>query len=202
MLTSIYEKDLACEPAPFTPATVSTPAATQAAVDVCEAESISSPEPMTCQSHSSSQPDYFALRRSASVVEIANGVRKEEEEEKRGKTEKQSPFQQQPRTPKDDDAASTSPPYEVHGGMLLLARAMGCKCKPVHDAVLAALLKNPHYGKKNMVHSYIGAHIDYVLSELILCGHSLGAGVATLLALVSFFAFSARCRSWEPKLRF
>lgn len=92
---------------------------------------------MTRQSHSS-PTDYFALRRSPSVVEIANGVRKAEETS--GKSAEQSP-----QTSKDD-AGSTGPPYEVHGGMLLLARAMGCKGKPLHDAVLAALLKNPHYG--------------------------------------------------------
>jgi hypothetical protein len=39
------------------------------------------------------------------------------------------------------------PPYEVHSGILQLARAMGSKGKPVHDAVSAALSNNRHYGK-------------------------------------------------------
>ncbi|KAF8590254.1 alpha/beta-hydrolase [Ramaria rubella] len=63
--------------------------------------------------------------------------------------------------PDDEDKLS----YEVHGGMLRLARAMGSKGKPVHQAVSAALSRNRGY-------------------ELILCGHSLGAGVASLLALM------------------
>ncbi|GJJ07780.1 hypothetical protein Clacol_001985 [Clathrus columnatus] len=151
--------DLTCEPAPFTPATMSTPAATQAAGDVCEAESTPSE---TMQSSQSSYPDYFSLRRSPSVVEIANTVRQEEKE------------RDSDRRPKESYHVNESASYEVHGGMLLLARAMGCKGKPVHDAVLAALSKNPRY-------------------ELILCGHSLGAGVATLLALM--WADPKTCRT-------
>ncbi|KIJ70631.1 hypothetical protein HYDPIDRAFT_105377 [Hydnomerulius pinastri MD-312] len=57
------------------------------------------------------------------------------------------------------------PQYHVHGGMLRMARVMGEIGKPVHLAVMDALDRNPEY-------------------ELILCGHSLGAGVATLLALM------------------
>lgn len=57
------------------------------------------------------------------------------------------------------------PRYLVHGGMLRMARVMGEIGKPVHRAVANALSRNPDY-------------------ELILCGHSLGAGVATLLALM------------------
>ncbi|KAH0839538.1 hypothetical protein J3R83DRAFT_423 [Lanmaoa asiatica] len=65
------------------------------------------------------------------------------------------------------------PRYHVHGGMLRMARVMGEIGKPVHLAVMDALSRNP----------------DYV--ELILCGHSLGAGVATLLALM--WADSTTC---------
>ncbi|KAH7888135.1 hypothetical protein F5I97DRAFT_1828981 [Phlebopus sp. FC_14] len=57
------------------------------------------------------------------------------------------------------------PGYRVHGGMLRMARVMGEIGKPVHLAVMDALKRNPEY-------------------ELILCGHSLGAGVATLIALM------------------
>ncbi|KAF9242949.1 hypothetical protein BU15DRAFT_60231 [Melanogaster broomeanus] len=57
------------------------------------------------------------------------------------------------------------PRYRVHGGMLRMARVMGGIGKPVHLAVMDALSRNPDY-------------------ELILCGHSLGAGVASLLALM------------------
>ncbi|KAG2150321.1 uncharacterized protein EDB93DRAFT_1142777 [Suillus bovinus] len=57
------------------------------------------------------------------------------------------------------------PTYQVHGGMLRMARVMGEIDKPVHVAVKDALTRNPGY-------------------ELILCGHSLGAGVAVLLAMM------------------
>ncbi|EJF63129.1 alpha/beta-hydrolase [Dichomitus squalens] len=55
--------------------------------------------------------------------------------------------------------------YIVHGGMLRMTRAMGGPGKPVHYAVRDALRKNKGY-------------------SLVLCGHSLGAGVAGLLALL------------------
>ncbi|KAI0352780.1 alpha/beta-hydrolase [Trametes cingulata] len=55
--------------------------------------------------------------------------------------------------------------YIVHGGMLRMTRAMGAPGKPVHVAVRDALRKNKGY-------------------SLVLCGHSLGAGVAGLLALM------------------
>ncbi|KLO05140.1 alpha/beta-hydrolase [Schizopora paradoxa] len=54
--------------------------------------------------------------------------------------------------------------YKVHGGMLRMAQVMGAADKPVHRAVRDALSKNIGY-------------------DLIICGHSLGAGVAALLAL-------------------
>lgn len=47
-----------------------------------------------------------------------------------------------------------------------MAELMGNKGMPVHRAVALALRGNRRY-------------------ELVLCGHSLGAGVATLLALAS-----------------
>ncbi|KAI1788937.1 alpha/beta-hydrolase [Ganoderma leucocontextum] len=55
--------------------------------------------------------------------------------------------------------------YVVHGGMLRMTRAMGGSGRPVHVAVRDALWKNKGY-------------------SLVLCGHSLGAGVAALLALM------------------
>ncbi|TFK88081.1 alpha/beta-hydrolase [Polyporus arcularius HHB13444] len=55
--------------------------------------------------------------------------------------------------------------YIVHGGMLKMTRAMGAPGKPVHVAVRDALKRNKGY-------------------SLVLCGHSLGAGVAALLALM------------------
>ncbi|KAI0637616.1 alpha/beta-hydrolase [Trametes polyzona] len=76
-------------------------------------------------------------------------------------TESSKPFPRA-RVPSEsaDDAA-----YIVHGGMLKMARAMGCPGKPVHVAVRDALKRNKGY-------------------SLVLCGHSLGAGVAALLALM------------------
>ncbi|KAJ7896022.1 hypothetical protein B0H14DRAFT_2680053 [Mycena olivaceomarginata] len=58
-----------------------------------------------------------------------------------------------------------SPRYHAHAGMLRMARVMGGIGKPVQLAVHEALLHNPDY-------------------ELVLCGHSLGAGVAGLLGLM------------------
>jgi hypothetical protein len=54
--------------------------------------------------------------------------------------------------------------YHVHGGMLKMAKLMGDVGKPVQLAVLDALHHNPDY-------------------ELVLCGHSLGAGVAAILGM-------------------
>ncbi|EGO27137.1 hypothetical protein SERLADRAFT_413658 [Serpula lacrymans var. lacrymans S7.9] len=71
--------------------------------------------------------------------------------------------------------SSNSPPhYQVHSGMLRMARVMGEVGKPVHLAVMDALIRYPDY-------------------ELILCGHSLGAGVATLLGLM--WADPTTCRT-------
>ncbi|KAJ6543926.1 hypothetical protein B0H19DRAFT_1267238 [Mycena capillaripes] len=58
-----------------------------------------------------------------------------------------------------------SPRHHAHSGMLRMAHAMGDVGKPVQLAVHEALLHNPDY-------------------ELVLCGHSLGAGVAGLLGLM------------------
>lgn len=55
--------------------------------------------------------------------------------------------------------------HHVHGGMLRMARLMGDVGKPVQLAVLEALHNNPEF-------------------ELVLCGHSLGAGVAALLGMM------------------
>ncbi|KAK2462270.1 hypothetical protein APHAL10511_005576 [Amanita phalloides] len=60
---------------------------------------------------------------------------------------------------------TNAPTYHVHGGMLRMARAMGDVGKPVQLAVNEALHHNPEF-------------------ELIMCGHSLGAGVAALLGLM------------------
>lgn len=74
--------------------------------------------------------------------------------------------------------------YLVHGGMLKMARAMGAPGKPVHIAVRDALKRNRGYCTRlsytcALVYSY------FVSTALVMCGHSLGAGVAALLALVS-----------------
>ncbi|KAJ3928749.1 MAG: hypothetical protein NXY57DRAFT_901446 [Lentinula lateritia] len=63
------------------------------------------------------------------------------------------------------DSSITPKRYLVHSGMLRMARAMGDVGKPVHLAVHEALQRNPDYG-------------------LVMCGHSLGAGVAALLGLM------------------
>ena len=80
--------------------------------------------------------------------------------------------------------------YPVHGGMLKMARAMGCRGKPVHVAVRRALRRNDGYSEFCIVVCPAVKHIQcYCPSDLIICGHSLGAGVAALLALVGIFVF-------------
>ncbi|CAG7848201.1 SubName: Full=Uncharacterized protein {ECO:0000313/EMBL:CCA75083.1} [Serendipita indica DSM 11827] len=73
-----------------------------------------------------------------------------------------------PRTAKRIRVASTASmrsPFTVHGGMLRMAQVMGAHGKPVHTAIKKALRANRGY-------------------ELVMSGHSLGAGVAGLLALM------------------
>ncbi|KAG6864389.1 hypothetical protein C0991_009994, partial [Blastosporella zonata] len=66
--------------------------------------------------------------------------------------------------PQSSASSTTSPRYHVHSGMLRMARAMGSIGKPVHVAVHEALYHNPNY-------------------DLVMCGHSLGAGVAAILGM-------------------
>jgi len=68
----------------------------------------------------------------------------------------------------------SQPRYQAHSGMLKMARMMGEVGKPVHRAVQDALRNNPDY-------------------ELVLCGHSLGAGVAAMLGLM--WADPKTCRT-------
>jgi len=56
--------------------------------------------------------------------------------------------------------------YQVHGGIHKMAMEMGSVGRPVWLVVNDALKRNPSY-------------------DLILCGHSLGAGLCTMLGLVS-----------------
>ena len=56
--------------------------------------------------------------------------------------------------------------YQVHGGIHKMAMEMGSIGRPVWLVVNDALRKNPSY-------------------DLILCGHSLGAGICTMLGLVN-----------------
>lgn len=69
------------------------------------------------------------------------------------------------RTPQKSPSSATQTRHYVHGGMLKMARIMGEVGQPVHLAVQEALMHNSEY-------------------ELVLCGHSLGAGVAAMLGLV------------------
>lgn len=76
-----------------------------------------------------------------------------------------SPTSKQPREATETSAGDEDDIYLVHGGMLKMAKAMGSRGKPVHGAVKHALVQNEGY-------------------DLVVCGHSLGAGVAALLALM------------------
>ncbi|KAF8075891.1 hypothetical protein FPV67DRAFT_1469670 [Lyophyllum atratum] len=66
--------------------------------------------------------------------------------------------------PQSSASSTNSPRYHVHSGMLRMARVMGDVGKPVQLAVQEALYSNPDY-------------------ELVMCGHSLGAGVAAILGM-------------------
>lgn len=77
----------------------------------------------------------------------------------------------------DNNAASELPPpathvsisgatYQVHGGIYKMAMEMGSVGRPVWLVVNDALKRNPSY-------------------DLVLCGHSLGAGLCTMLGLVN-----------------
>ncbi|KAG6915469.1 hypothetical protein DXG01_011336 [Tephrocybe rancida] len=66
--------------------------------------------------------------------------------------------------PQSSASSTTGPRYHVHSGMLRMARAMGGTGKPVQIAVQQALYHNPDY-------------------DLVMCGHSLGAGVAAILGM-------------------
>lgn len=65
----------------------------------------------------------------------------------------------------DGTAPGSEGAFHVHAGMYALASAMAAPGKPVHEVVAKAMTENPDY-------------------ELVLCGHSLGAGVASIIALV------------------
>lgn len=76
-------------------------------------------------------------------------------------------------------------PHMVHGGMLKLARAMGAPGKPVHVVVRNSLRRNKGYCEWTTMRSNSCDAILFRLLALVLSGHSLGAGVAALLAIVS-----------------
>ncbi|KIJ32331.1 hypothetical protein M422DRAFT_35874 [Sphaerobolus stellatus SS14] len=174
--------DLTCEPSPFVPATISTPATAQETenIFVCDPPTSDSP-PFSRQPSSSTLSDEDDPSTSAHLNELMHDSKR-----KRARSTTPPPrwSQEKERTPKPkeattlnvevEDADDAGPPYEVHGGMLKLARAMGSKGKRMHAAVAAALSKNKKY-------------------ELVLCGHSLGAGLATLFALM--WADPVTCRT-------
>jgi len=67
-------------------------------------------------------------------------------------------------SPQEPEQKKKASPYYVHSGMLRMAKAMGEIGKPVQLAVQEALYHNPGF-------------------DLVLCGHSLGAGVAAILGM-------------------
>ena len=64
-----------------------------------------------------------------------------------------------------------------------MAQVMGSAGKPVHGAVAAALRRNRGYGEQRP-NVWLPLSPKTLILELLLCGHSLGAGIAGLLALV------------------
>ncbi|PPQ68657.1 hypothetical protein CVT24_005388 [Panaeolus cyanescens] len=79
-----------------------------------------------------------------------------------------------PKVSQKDPSSDSNPKYHVHEGMLKMARAMGGVGKPVQLAVHEALYNNPDF-------------------ELVLCGHSLGAGVAAILGMACLWADPRTC---------
>ncbi|KAG8741155.1 hypothetical protein FRC10_003253 [Ceratobasidium sp. 414] len=92
---------------------------------------------------------------------------------------KEKPIGSKP-TPQGDEKPEEDEPHFVHGGMLKTAELMGLPGKPVHTAIANALRANRGY-------------------ELVLTGHSLGAGVASLLALVSLLLLPPGLRPTIPR---
>ncbi|KAJ4471992.1 hypothetical protein J3R30DRAFT_3522460 [Lentinula aciculospora] len=111
------------------------------------------------------------LRGTMSLNEIAVDLTCEPEEFEPASTATlDDPVPGQYHFPRQDPAScNQSSPlprrYMVHSGILRMARAMGDIGKPVQLAIHEALYKNPNYG-------------------LVMCGHSLGAGVAAMLGLM------------------
>ncbi|KAJ3756522.1 hypothetical protein EV360DRAFT_47831 [Lentinula raphanica] len=108
------------------------------------------------------------LRGTMSLNEIAVDLTCEAEEfEPASTTVIDNPFPGHYNFPRQASTSSIESPrkYLVHSGMLRMARAMGDVGKPVQLAVHEALYRNPDYG-------------------LVMCGHSLGAGVAAMLGLM------------------
>ncbi|KAG7096493.1 hypothetical protein E1B28_003923 [Marasmius oreades] len=124
--------------------------------------------------HSRSQV-VLVLRGTMSLNEIAVDLTCESEEFEPARTDTseelesrvpgQFVFPTVPRSRRSSNAMLAAGRHMVHSGMLRMARAMGEVGKPVQLAVHEALHQNPGY-------------------ELVLCGHSLGAGVAALLGLM------------------
>ncbi|KAF9268403.1 alpha/beta-hydrolase [Marasmius fiardii PR-910] len=123
--------------------------------------------------HSRSQV-VLVLRGTMSLNEIAVDLTCESEEFEPATTDTseeleflpgQFVFPTKSRSRRSSNATLPAGRYMVHSGMLRMARAMGEVGKPVHLAVHEALYRNPGY-------------------ELVLCGHSLGAGVAAMLGLM------------------
>ncbi|PFH50559.1 hypothetical protein AMATHDRAFT_75541 [Amanita thiersii Skay4041] len=113
----------------------------------------------------------LVLRGTMSLNEIAVDLTCEPESFEPARTPQEDSFPQFPgqyqfptkAASVTEDGSPTN--YHVHSGMLRMARAMGGVGKPVQLAVREALHQNPGF-------------------DLVLCGHSLGAGVAALLGLM------------------
>jgi len=111
----------------------------------------------------------LVLRGTMSLNELAVDLTCDPVAFETGSSDEQSPQNEEAQGSESTDEnrrpSDSQTHYEVHGGMLKLARAMGAPGKPVHSAVKKALDDNEGY-------------------DLVLCGHSLGAGIAALFALM------------------
>jgi hypothetical protein len=76
--------------------------------------------------------------------------------------------------------AAGSSRHQVHEGFLTIAQEMGNPSGPVTQAVGAALRSNDGYSELEYLASPMHAERAYSHTGLVLTGHSLGAGVATV----------------------
>lgn len=156
-------QDLTCEPECFQPATASSPALSKPVDDFSHSRTGSTESNQLPRTNTNTSAIPFPTERYPTTnssdfnTPVMSSMRPNDENpplrymETRGNVGGEGQIHNEtPRhTPEaaDDFNDNDGPIYQVHGGMLRLARAMGSKGKPVHDAVSTALSRNRGYGE-------------------------------------------------------